>query len=323
MINIDNVRKTFQDLQVLKGVSLSVNEHEIYGIIGQSGAGKSTLLRCINGLESFDSGEILVDNTRLSSLDRTGLRHIQKRMGMIFQGFNLLERLDVYQNIALPMKFWGKNPNSAEAREKITKLIDLVGLKDKLHAKPKELSGGQKQRVAIARALVLDPELLLCDEATSALDPEITKGILSLLQKINKELGITIIIVTHQMEVVKQICERVAFLSDGSVLKEGRPEELFIKPERDEIRSFLREGSENLPAEGVNIELFFNDDNNTEPVVTEMARTLDTDFSICWAKLEDFRTSVYGSLVINLKEKDRESVCDFLDKKKVLWEVLS
>ena len=323
MITIDNVRKTFQDLEVLKGVSLSVNEHEIYGIIGQSGAGKSTLLRCINGLESFDSGEILVDNTRLSSLDRTGLRHIQKRMGMIFQGFNLLERLDVYQNIALPMKFWGKNPNSAEAREKITKLIDLVGLKDKLHAKPKELSGGQKQRVAIARALVLDPELLLCDEATSALDPKITKGILSLLQKINKELGITIIIVTHQMEVVKQICERVAFLSDGSVLKEGRPEELFIKPERDEIRSFLREGSENLPAEGVNIELFFNDDNNTEPVVTEMARTLDTDFSICWAKLEDFRTSVYGSLVINLKEKDRESVCDFLDKKKVLWEVLS
>ena len=323
MITIDNVRKTFQDLEVLKGVSLSVNEHEIYGIIGQSGAGKSTLLRCINGLESFDSGEILVDNTHLSSLDRTGLRHIQKRMGMIFQGFNLLERLDVYQNIALPMKFWGKNPNSAEAREKITKLIDLVGLKDKLHAKPKELSGGQKQRVAIARALVLDPELLLCDEATSALDPEITKGILSLLQKINKELGITIIIVTHQMEVFKQICERVAFLSDGSVLKEGRPEELFIKPERDEIRSFLREGSENLPAEGVNIALFFNDDNNTEPVVTEMARTLDTDFSICWAKLEDFRTSVYGSLVINLKEKDLESVCDFLDKKKVLWEVLS
>ena len=323
MITIDNVRKTFQDLEVLKGVSLSVNEHEIYGIIGQSGAGKSTLLRCINGLESFDSGEILVDNTHLSSLDRTGLRHIQKSMGMIFQNFNLLERLDVYQNIALPMKFWGKNPNSAEAREKITKLIDLVGLKDKLHAKPKELSGGQKQRVAIARALVLDPELLLCDEATSALDPEITKGILSLLQKINKELGITIIIVTHQMEVVKQICERVAFLSDGSVLKEGRPEELFIKPERDEIRSFLREGSENLPAEGVNIALFFNDDNNTEPVVTEMARTLDTDFSICWAKLEDFRTSVYGSLVINLKEKDRESVCDYLDKKKVLWEVLS
>ena len=115
----------------------------------------------------------------------------------------------------------------------------------------------------------------------------------------------------------------MAFLSDGSVLKEGRPEELFIKPERDEIRSFLREGSENLPAEGVNIALFFNDDNNTEPVVTEMARTLDTDFSICWAKLEDFRTSVYGSLVINLKEKDRESVCDYLDKKKVLWEVLS
>lgn len=244
-------------------------------------------------------------------------------MGMIFQGFNLLERLDVYHNIALPMKFWGINPSSQEAREKINRLAGLVGLEDKLHAKPRELSGGQKQRVAIARALVLDPEFLLCDEATSALDPEITKGILSLLQKINKELGITIIIVTHQMEVVKQVCERVAFLSDGAVLKEGRPEELFIKPEKNEIRDFLKEGSDHLPSEGVNVQLFFNSDNNTEPVVTKMARALDTDFSISWAKLEDFRTTVYGSLVINLEEKDLVGVCDFLDKNKVLWEVLS
>lgn len=323
MITIDNVRKTFQDLQVLKGVSLSVNEHEIYGIIGQSGAGKSTLLRCINGLESFESGEISVDDTRLSSLHGNDLRKLQKRMGMIFQGFNLLERLDVYQNIALPMKFWGINPSSAEAREKIIRLAGLVGLEDKLHARPRELSGGQKQRVAIARALVLDPEVLLCDEATSALDPEITKGILSLLQKINKELGLTIVIVTHQMEVVKQVCERVAFLSDGVVLKEGRPEELFVKPERQEIRTFLRESSTNLPQNGVNIQLYFNGENNNDPVVTEMARSLDTDFSICWAKLEDFRENVYGSLVINLDEKDREKVLKFLDEKKVLWEVLS
>ena len=321
MIKIDNVWKTFQDLQVLKGVSLSVNENEIYGIIGQSGAGKSTLLRCINGLEAFEGGEIIVDSTRLSSLTRKEERQLQKRMGMIFQGFNLLERLDVYHNIALPMKFWGINPSSPEAREKITELVRLVGLEDKLHAKPRELSGGQKQRVAIARALVLDPEFLLCDEATSALDPEITKGILALLQKINKDMGITVIIVTHQMEVVKQVCERVAFLSGGTVLKEGRPEELFIKPEKPEIRAFLREESANLPEKGVNIQLYFNDDNNMEPVVTQMARELDADFSICWAKLEDFRTDVFGSLVINITEENRDRVFNYLDDRKILWEV--
>ncbi len=322
MIVIDSVTKTFQDHKVLKGVSLSVRENEIYGIIGQSGAGKSTLLRCINGLEAFDGGEIRVNDTALSKLSRKELRPLQKRMGMIFQGFNLMERLDVYHNIALPMRFWGLNLSSPEAGRKITELAELVGLEDKLRSKPRELSGGQKQRVAIARALILDPEFLLCDEATSALDPEITKGILSLLQRINKELNITIIVVTHQMEVVKQICERVAFISNGTVLKEGCPEELFIKPEKKEIRDFLRENSENLPENGVNIQLFFNDSNNLKPTVTQMARALDTDFSICWAKLEDFRNTVYGSLVINVEEKDRNSVCAFLDSRKILWEVL-
>ena len=320
MITIENVRKNFQDLEVLKGVSLSVKQHEIYGIVGQSGAGKSTLLRCINGLETFDSGEIFVDNTGLSTLNKKSLRHVQKKTGMIFQGFNLLERLDVYQNIALPMRFWGIDPKSPESRKKIGELIGLVGLEEKIHAKPRELSGGQKQRVAIARALVLDPEVLLCDEATSALDPEITKGILALLQKINNETGITMIIVTHQMEVVKQVCRRVAFLSKGVVLKEGRPEELFIKPEKNEIRDFLREESRQLPRDGVNIQLFFNGENNMDPVVTQMARVLDTDFSICWAKLEDFRENVYGSLVINVNENDRQRVFAFLDEKKVLWE---
>ncbi|MCI8713791.1 MAG: methionine ABC transporter ATP-binding protein [Ruminococcus sp.] len=322
MIILNDVRKSFQNLEVLKGISMTIEDHKIYGIIGQSGAGKSTLLRCINGLEPYDSGEITVDETLVSVRDKDALRHLQKRMGMIFQSFNLLERLDVYDNVALPMKFWGMRTNTSEAREKILGLVRLVGLEDKLHAKPRELSGGQKQRVAIARALVLDPQFLLCDEATSALDPEITKGILALLQKINKELGITIIVVTHQMEVVKQICERVAFLSQGCVLAEGRPEELFVRPERQEIKDFLREGSERLPETGTNIQLFFNDDNNMDPIVTQMARNLDLDFSICWAKLEDFRTNVYGSLVINVKEEDFERVSAFLNEKKVTWEAL-
>ncbi len=322
MIEIQDVRKSFQGLEVLKGISLAVEDGEIYGIVGQSGAGKSTLLRCINGLETYDSGRITVNGAPVSSRDKAALRNLQKGMGMIFQGFNLLERLDVYDNIALPMKFWGIKTKSEKSRKKIHTLISLVGLEDKIHAKPKELSGGQKQRVAIARALALDPQFLLCDEATSALDPEITKGILGLLQKINKELGITVIVVTHQMEVVKQICGRVAFLHGGRVLAEGKPEELFVRPGKAEVKAFLRDESGLLPKSGVNIQLFFFGGDSGEPVVTQMARELQRDFSICWAKLEDFRENIYGSLVLNIEKSDREQVCAFLDSKNVCWEVL-
>ena len=321
MIKLENVNKSFGDLEVLKDISFDIDDHEIYGIIGQSGAGKSTLLRCINGLEDFQSGRITVDGVEVSVEDKKKLHLLQKNMGMIFQNFNLLERLDVYDNVALPMKFWGIRTNTPEAKEKIESLISLVGLSDKAHARPRELSGGQKQRVAIARALALDPKILLCDEATSALDPAITRDILALLQKINKEMGITIIVVTHQMEVVKQICEKVAFIKDGRVLQIGKPEELFIRPSRD-IKAFLHEDSELLPDEGINIQLFFTDESSDEPVISQMARKLNTDFSISWAKLEDFRSNVYGSLVITIKEEDKQRVLDYLDSVKVLWEVL-
>ena len=322
MIKLENVSKNFGDLEVLKDISIEIADHEIFGIIGQSGAGKSTLLRCINGLEDYQSGRIEVDGVEVSLKDKKKLHLLQKNMGMIFQNFNLLERLDVYDNVALPMKFWGMKTKTPEARKKIEGLISLVGLEDKIHARPKELSGGQKQRVAIARALVLDPKILLCDEATSALDPAITRGILDLLQKINKEMGITIIVVTHQMEVVKQICEKVAFIKNGRVVQIGKPEELFIRPNKD-IKAFLHEDSELLPEEGVNIQLFFTDESADEPVISNMARKLDADFSISWAKLEDFRSHVYGSLVINIKEKDKEKITAYLDEVKVLWEVLN
>ena len=322
MIQIQNVKKSFNNTEVLKDISLEIEKGEIFGIIGQSGAGKSTLLRCINGLESYDQGSILVDGTKVDIRDKKNLRNLQKRMGMIFQGFNLLERLDVYANVALPMKFWGIPTNTPEAKEKIMNLIKLVGLEEKVHSKPRELSGGQKQRVAIARALVLDPDFLLCDEATSALDPEITKGILALLQKINKEMGITIIVVTHQMEVVKQICQKVAFLSQGKVLAVGKPEQLFVWPKEREIRDFLREESDKLPTTGVNLKLFFFGEGNQRPIVTQMSQELHTDFNICWAKLEDFREDVYGSLVLNMEEKDLEKACAFLDSKDVTWEVI-
>ena len=322
MIKLENVSKSFGDLEVLKDISIEIADHEIFGIIGQSGAGKSTLLRCINGLEDYQSGRIEVDGVEVSLKDKKKLHLLQKNMGMIFQNFNLLERLDVYDNVALPMKFWGMKTKTPEARKKIEGLISLVGLEDKVHARPKELSGGQKQRVAIARALVLDPKILLCDEATSALDPAITRGILDLLQKINKEMGITIIVVTHQMEVVKQICEKVAFIKNGRVVQIGKPEELFIRPNKD-IKAFLHEDSELLPEEGVNIQLFFTDESADEPVISNMARKLDADFSISWAKLEDFRSHVYGSLVINIKEEDKEKITAYLDEVKVLWEVLN
>ena len=321
MIKLENVSKDFGDLQVLKDISLEIADHEIYGIIGQSGAGKSTLLRCINGLEEYQSGHIYVDDVEVSSRDKKQLHLLQKKMGMIFQNFNLLERLDVYGNVALPMKFWGINTYTPEADAKIKELISLVGLEDKMHVRPRELSGGQKQRVAIARALVLDPQILLCDEATSALDPAITREILSLLQQINRDLGITIIVVTHQMEVVKQICEKVAFIKEGRVLATGRPEELFIRPVKD-VKAFLHEDSDLLPDSGLNVQLFFTDESSDEPVISQMARKLDIDFSISWAKLEDFRSNVYGSLVITIDEKDKEKVLNYLDSVKVLWEVL-
>lgn len=320
MIELRDVRKNFDNLEVLKGISITINDGEIYGIIGQSGAGKSTLLRCINGLESYQSGTITVDGTIVSQKDKNTLCRLQRNMGMIFQNFNLLERLDVYDNVALPMKFWGINVSSPESVRRIEELIRLVGLEDKKHARPSELSGGQKQRVAIARALVLDPQIILCDEATSALDPAITREILSLLQEINEKMGKTIIVVTHQMEVVKQICQRVSFLRDGTVLAEGKPEDLFIHPIK-EVKEFLQEESGLLPTKGTNIQLFFTD-KSSDPVITMMARELDLDFSICWGKLEDFRSNVYGSLVINVKDEDTQKVCEYLDREKVNWEVL-
>jgi len=322
MIKLENVCKSFDDLEVLKDISLEINDNEIYGIIGQSGAGKSTLLRCINGLEDYQSGKIFVDDVLVSNKDKKSLHLLQKNMGMIFQNFNLLERLDVYDNVALPMKFWGMKTNTPEAKKKIEGLIRMVGLEDKMHARPRELSGGQKQRVAIARALVLDPKILLCDEATSALDPAITRGILTLLQQIHKDMGITIIVVTHQMEVVKQICEKVAFIKEGRVVAIGKPEELFIHPNKD-IKSFLHEDSDLLPDDGVNIQLFFTDESADEPIISNMARKLNIDFSISWAKLEDFRSHIYGSLVITVNEEDREKVLEYLDSVKVLWEVLN
>ena len=279
IVKVSDISKAFDGKEVIRNVSFEIEQGEIYGIIGHSGAGKSTILRFINGLETYDSGSVMVMDREIKSLSKKEIKEFRKDLGMIFQGFNLLQRLNVYDNVALPLKTWGYKKKDID--EKVHKLLKLVGLEDKAKSKPRQLSGGQKQRVAIARALALEPKILLCDEATSALDPKTTKDILALLSQINKELGITIIVVTHQMEVVKEICQRVVLLDKGTIVAQGDAEELFLKPGKS-LKAFLGEEDENdtLPKEGVNIRLLFPSSSSENALITKMAKELNIDFSI-------------------------------------------
>ena len=320
MIKLMGVKKSFGNIEVLKDISIEINEGEIYGLIGHSGAGKSTLLRCINGLESYDDGLVNVMGNEVKSLNENELRAFRKDLGMIFQSFNLLNRKTVYKNIALPLEVWGYDKDKIKKR--VLELLKLVDLEDKINSKPTQLSGGQKQRVAIARALALNPKILLCDEATSALDPKTTKDILALLNKINKELGITIVVVTHQMEVVKEICQKVALLEDGILVAKGAVEEVFLKPGIS-IKKFLgEEDDDTLPISGVNIRILFPSKCSESAIITKMARELAIDFSIVGGKLEKFREDVLGSLVINIDESQKDIVLSYLQDKDIILEVL-
>ncbi|MBP2031769.1 D-methionine transport system ATP-binding protein [Clostridium algifaecis] len=317
MIDINNVGKIFGSKHVLKNINLHIKEGEIFGIVGHSGAGKSTLLRCLNGLETYDSGSIKIMDKEVKDLKGKEIRVFRKNLGMIFQNFNLLNRKNVYDNIALPLEVWGIEKNKIKKR--VEELLNLVGLLDKSESMPKELSGGQKQRVAIARALALNPNILLCDEATSALDPNTTKSILELLKKINSEFKITIIVVTHQMEVIKDICNKVAIIDDGKIKDVGNVEEVFLKPGKN-LKKLL--GNESLlPDEGKNIRVFFPKDISQSNLITSMAIDLNIKFSIVWGKLERFRNDVLGNLVINVDEKDMDAICKYLSSRNVTWEV--
>ena len=283
MIEIKEVNKFYGQNQVLTDINLKINDGEIFGIIGHSGAGKSTILRCINRLENFDSGSIYVNGQDVANLDEKSLRNLRKDLGMIFQHFSLLERKTVFENVALPMECF--KYSKEEIKTRVEELLDLVGILDKKDVKPRNLSGGQKQRVAIARALTMNPSVLLCDEATSALDPKTTKSILDLLQEINQKLGITIIIVTHQMEA-------------GKVLEVGDTQEIFLKNNKP-LRKLLGEENIVLPS-GCNLKLLFTNDRSNDPVITGMARELSIDVSIIYGKLEKFRDNILGSLIINV-----------------------
>ncbi len=317
-IEFHNVTKAYGELQAIDNLNLSIKKGIIFGLVGASGAGKSTLLRTINKLEDIQGGEIIVQGNDITNLRGKELRYYRQKVGMIFQHFSLLDSRNVFNNIALPLECNGFKKD--EIARRVNELAEVVGLSDKLQNKTSELSGGQKQRVAIARSLALNPEILLCDEATSALDPKTTKNILALLKKINKELGITIIIVTHQMEVVKEACDEIAILKEGKILDVGNTADIFLS--NNTALKTLVDEEEILPESGVNIRLYFPRNFSADHVITTMARKLDIDFSICYGKLEKFQDDVLGSLIINIDEQNKDRVLKYLDEVKIPKEVL-
>ncbi len=318
MINIKNLNKHYGDIKVLNNISIDIKKGEIFAIVGHSGAGKSTLMRCINGLEDYTDGSLKVNNKEIKNLKKDELREFRKNIGMIFQHFSLIQRKTVYENVALPMELWGYSKD--EISKKVKELLSLVGLDEKIDSYPSQLSGGQKQRVAIARALTLNPEVLLSDEATSALDPNTTTSILKLLKEINKKLNITIILVTHEMEVVKQIAQKALLLEHGNIIGFDDTEELFLKPDT-KMKEFLGE-IEIVPTNGVNIKIYFPKDNAFQSFITKMARELDMDFNIVWGKLEEINGHIVGNMVINIEEKDKEIVTNYIKEHDIVWEVL-
>ena len=318
MIKIENLHKNFGKNEIIKGVSADIKKGEIFAIVGQSGAGKSTLLRCINGLESYQSGSLKVGGKEVANLSQSELREFRKNIGMIFQHFALMSRKSVFENVATPLRFWKYENDYIKTR--VAELLELVGLKDKANAFPSELSGGQKQRVAIARALSLNPQILLSDEATSALDPNTTAQILNLLKEINRTLGITIVIVTHEMEVVKSTANRAMLLKNGVIVGLGDIVELFLHPDEN-MKEFLGE-EEVLPPNNVNVRLFFPPSVAFDSIITHMAHELGINFNIVWGKLERLDKSVVGSLVINVLPSQLEAVEKFVSEKGVIYEIV-
>lgn len=321
IITAENLSKNFGELQVLKGINLQINKRDIYGLVGASGAGKSTLLRCINGLATYDQGSLKVSGTEVISLKESELREFRKNIGMIFQHFSLLERRTVYENIALPMECWKYNNENID--KKVRDLLELVGLQDKINSRPRELSGGQKQRVAIARALTMNPQILLCDEATSALDPNTSKSILELLRNINEELGLTVVVVAHQMSVVKQICNKMAILSKGIIVEEGNVGDIFLD-HPVVLQELLGESNyEFLPKHGINIKILLRGGNEKQAILSNLAISTNVKYSFVWGGMDKYRDNILGSIIINVNQHDLEKVSNYLNVNNIEWEELN
>ena len=339
MIELRHIQKVFHtpkgDIHACQDVNLTVQTGEIFGVIGYSGAGKSTLVRMINQLEKQTSGEVIIDGEDISLLNPKDLRKKRTKMGMIFQHFNLLWSRTVQKNIELPLEIAGVDK---EIRKKKTReLIELVGLQGRENAYPSELSGGQKQRVGIARALANDPSILLCDEATSALDPDTTEQILDLLKDINRKLGITIVMITHQMEVVQKICHRVAVMSEGKVVEVGRVKDIFEHPQHTVTKRFVRDISskidddkqnENLKKiypNGILLRLTFDEDISRQPIVSRVMKETTLDISIVSGNLTNTIDSSFGVLIVNVlggTKQDYENIIQKFQDYHVIVEVI-
>ena len=312
MIRIENVSKSFGELQILRDVNLHIKKGEIFGIAGRSGVGKSTLLRCINGLEKYNSGSLKVDGSEIKDLSAEEMRLFRKNIGMVFQNFSLITRASVYDNIAFAMKIW--DCDRKEIDKRVKELLDVVGIPEKINARARDLSGGQKQRVALARALAMNPSVLLCDEATSALDPKSTKDILSLLEDINKRFNITIVMVTHEMEVIKNLCDSVAVMANGIVEASGSVEQVFLE-RPPALCSLLGETPMSIECDEVLFDIQIDAMEGESLLLTRMARLLDVDF-----KLEDnqkllLKDKTVSTFRIIAQKKDASLIRDFLDRK--------
>ncbi|WP_165189575.1 methionine ABC transporter ATP-binding protein [Caulobacter soli] len=312
MITFQDVSKTYAgagDRAALAGVSLSVAQGEVFGVIGASGAGKSTLIRLINGLEKPSGGKVVVDGDDVAALGVEGLRSLRRRVGMIFQHFNLLSSKTVAGNVAFPLKLAGRP--DAEVKARTAELLARVGLSDFAGKYPAQLSGGQKQRVGIARALATGPKVLLCDEATSALDPETTEQILELVSNLNRELGLTIVLITHEMDVVRRVCDRVAVLEGGKVVETGTVEEVFLHPASATARRFVME-ADGVPADGALVggrvvRLTFRGEATYKPILGAVARETGVDYSILGGRIHRLRETPYGQLTLSLTGGDVEA----------------
>lgn len=333
MIELKNLSKTFtvngKKIEAVKDVSLTVQKGEIFGVVGYSGAGKSTLVRCINYLEKPDEGSVTIDGEDLSVLYASELRLARRKIGMIFQGYNLLKTATVYDNIAKPLKLSGF-PKKV-IKERVEKYLQIVGLKDKENNYPAQLSGGQKQRVAIARALAFEPEILLSDEATSALDPETTESILNLLLKINQELGITIFLITHELEVIERICDRVAVMENGEIIEQGTVIDIYTKAKHPTTKRFIgAEGGYEIPDDllkkysqtGKLVSLYFLGEETDEPSLALVSRKFDVLPSILAGGITHFKNGTIGKLLVHLQgnEAAYKEAIDYLVNQQIVVE---
>lgn len=314
MIEIKNLCKSFRTadgaVEALKDVSLTIPDGDIYGIIGMSGAGKSTLVRCINMLERPTEGSVLIDGQDIGALSKAELRHVRRNVAMIFQNFNLLMQRTCLDNICFPLELAGVK--RAKAKERARELLETVGLPDKANAYPAQLSGGQQQRIAIARALATEPKVLLCDEATSALDPKTTHSILELIRDINQNLGITVIIITHQMSVVEEVCNHVAILDNGSVVEEGSVGSIFAAPKSAAAKRLVYPEGMGATLEQVEgerrIRIIFNGAMAAgTPLIAKLAREDNIIANILMASTKSIGGKVYGSMLLGISEENGQA----------------